>query len=209
MADPDQRAARRKEVTTARRATAAPVVPQTAQPPNWLAQLGQMLQQNQQQPQMPVQQMAPMPVYTPPPMAAPDLSPEEIAYFDTLGTRLNSTYEDQMAQNLFQQGNLNLDQNITMRDLEARFDRQREQLPGGYQRRGLMNSGIYQQGLSDYATQRTNATTDQNLRYQRGLSGLQNQAASYTKQHSLGTAENAAMRQARRAGKAAALRAVL
>lgn len=142
------------------------------------------------------------------PMVAPDLSPEEVAYFDSLETRLNDQYGGAAANNLFQQGNLGIQHGITERDLNARFDQMREQLPGQYQKRGIMNSGIYGQGLSNYATQRTNATTDLAGQYQRGLTGLQNQYAQLGTTHTTNLGTTRAQRNARKNAVASTIRGI-
>lgn len=42
-------------------------------------------------------------------------------------------------------------------DLGRQYDQQREQLPGGFAHRGLLNSGIYGAALQNYGTNRVNA----------------------------------------------------
>ena len=56
--------------------------------------------------------------------------------------------------------------------LNRQYDQMRERLPGGYAKRGLLNSGLYHQGLTDYGTQRGQATSDMTQKYQQAFGDL-------------------------------------
>jgi len=155
---------------------------------------------------------APMPAapaFSPMSYVVPDLGPEEIAYFDSLQSRLNNQYGQGAAQNLFQQSMLQSEQGVREQDLGRRFDQMREKLPAGFQQRGLMNSGVYQQGLTDYGTERTNAFADLQRGFQNQMGGLQQAYAQMGSTYSTGMSDVESQRTARRRGKAAALRSVM
>jgi hypothetical protein len=139
---------------------------------------------------------------------APDLTPEEVAYFDTLQTRMNEDYAQGAATNAYQQGILQSEHGAQVGDYNRRFDRMREQLPGQYQRRGLMNSGIYQQGLTDYATDRTFGMADLERRYQAQMGGLQMAGSQLYGKHQTGLATNETQKNARRQTVASTLRMI-
>lgn len=142
------------------------------------------------------------------PLVAPDLGPEDIAYFDSLQSRANQIYGHETANNLYQQGILESEKGIRERDLNTQFDQMRERLPGQYQNRNLMNSGVYSAGLSDYATQRTNTFADLNRRFQNQMGGLQNAYQQLGQVHGTTMSDIDARRTARRNTIASTIRAV-
>jgi hypothetical protein len=186
---------------------AVPVVqPQAAVDPNlqYIQTLIDMLGGSQYQAPAP----PPIPKVPEMPLVAPDLGPEDIAYFDSLMSRANQVYNQESDNNLYQQGIVQSEHGITQRDLQDRLKKTREQLPGQYQRRGLMNSGVYQQGLTDYATVATNATSDLERRFQNQMGGLQNAYKQLGETHGMTTSDIEARRTARRNTIASTLRAV-
>lgn len=142
------------------------------------------------------------------PLVPPDLGPEDIAYFDSLMSRANQVHGQESANNLYQQGILESEKGIQERDLNTRFDQMRERLPGQYQNRNLMNSGVYSAGLGDYATQRTNTFSDLNRRFQSQMGGLQNAYQQLSQTHGSTISDIEARRTARRNTIASTLRAV-
>ena len=139
----------------------------------------------------------------------PDLGPEDIAWFDSLATRLNDTYGRGVSANQYQQTQLASEQGIREQDLGRRFDQIRERLPGGFQKRGLLNSGIYQAGLGEYATDRTNATSDLQRQFQNQMFGLQNRLGEMETAYHTGMGDLNFQKTARRHAKASTLRTVL
>lgn len=103
------------------------------------------------------------------------IDPVEQQAWDNRRSRARSTFETTAAQNEFRRGNILQNQGLDTASLARRFDRMREQLPGGYARRGLLNSGIYKQGLTRYAQDRQSAQSDLFARYQQMLGDLAHQ----------------------------------
>lgn len=195
---------RANEMKESGRPAAPPVTPVQQKPVDPFLQYMQMLQSTQMQaPAIPA-------IPTPPPMplVPPDLGPEDIAYFDSLMSRANQVYDQEAGNNLYQQGILQSEKGITEQDLGRRFDQMRERLPGQYQNRGLMNSGVYQQGLSDYATERTNQFADLNRRFQGQMGGLQRAYQQLGATHGMTTADINSKRIARKNAIASTIRAV-
>ena len=166
-------------------------------------QLAFMQQFQAPTPQPTIQTPYAAPVYT-----NPELDPTEVAYYDSLASRLNSTFDQSMAANQLQQTQLSTENDIRMEDLTRRFEQVRDKLPGGFAKRGILNSGIYNNALTEYGTDRSNAFSDMSRQFNNQMAGLQQQAAQLgqTKQTGLGDVE--VQRAARRNAKAAILRAV-
>lgn len=100
------------------------------------------------------------------------IDPIEQEAWDNRRSRARSTFETTSAQNEFRRSNILQNQGLDTASLARRFDRMREQLPGGYARRGLLNSGIYGQGLKRYGEDRQSAQTNLYARYQQMLGDL-------------------------------------
>lgn len=170
----------------------------------YLQMLSQMLGGTQQAaPAMPAIPQVPQM-----PLVQPDLGPEDIAYYDSMMSRLNQTYGQESENNLYQQGMLKSEQGVRAQDLGHKFDMMREQLPGGYQRRGLMNSGVYQAGLGEYGLQRTNATTDMERGFNNQMGGLQRAYQQMGATYSAGLSDIEARKTARRNAIASTIRTV-
>lgn len=142
-------------------------------------------------------------------MATPGLSPEDINYFNTTRRRLNLNYQQGSAQNAFQRGNLQQNQTADLDSLTNRYNRMREQLPGGFAQRGLLNSGIYHQGLQNYAQDRQTAFDALNRQYGQALGGLTLAQQQLDQQNNGGLQDIESQEQARRQAIAAALRSAL
>lgn len=200
----------RTTVAPAQQPVAPPVVPPTVVPPvvDPNLQYLQMLQQMLGATQVAAPPLPQIPQVPEMPIVAPDLGPEDIAYFDSLMSRANQVYGQESANNLYQQGMIESEKGITERDLATRFDQMREKLPGQYQNRNLMNSGIYSAGLGDYATQRTNTFADLNRRFQNQMGGLQNAYQQLGQTHGATMSDIEARKTARRNTIASTLRAV-
>lgn len=111
------------------------------------------------------------------------LTPDEINAYDTRQNALRLTYGQQMARNEYGSTQAGLDKNLGDQALTQKWDRYRNQLPGGYQKRGLANSGIYQQGLQNYAQDRLMGFQGLQRTYDRQVGdinlGQQEQEGSY------------------------------
>lgn len=116
------------------------------------------------------------------------LDPAEVAAYANRRTRATNQYQIQQAQNSYNRGTTGANQATSTRNLTTQFDKMRTNLPGQYARRGLLNSGIYAQGLQDYGTGRTSAFGDLAQRYQQqfGQFDLNDQAASVNYNDTIG-----------------------
>jgi hypothetical protein len=85
---------------------------------------------------------------------ADDLDPARKQYYKNLEDNADNTFKQGTAQLDFakrqQQNQYAFDQG----QLASKWDAMRQKLPGEYAGRGLLNSGIYMQGLQDYGRQR-------------------------------------------------------
>lgn len=75
----------------------------------------------------------------------------------------NEQYRTNLAGNAYQRSGVAQDYANRFRDMTTQFTKQREQLPYGYNARGLLGSGIWRQGLQDFSQQRLRASGDLRL----------------------------------------------
>lgn len=103
---------------------------------------------------------------------SPTVTPaEEQSLFQQRATN-RTRYLRGIAQNNYQYGQAKLDRSKQLQKFGISWGRSREALPGQFQGRGLMNSGIYQDALQNYGIDRQMAADDLTSQYQRQLSGL-------------------------------------
>lgn len=110
--------------------------------------------------------------HTPLPAAAsilPDLSPEEVNYFDTAKRRATQGYGHGIAQDQFSQGNELQQHNLALQSLTRRYNEIRNRLPGSFIKRGVGQSGIAQGGYKDFNADRQQAFFQQNLAQQQNV----------------------------------------
>lgn len=122
---------------------------------------------------------------------------------------VRSTYEQALARSTYAKSMLDIDQSNTLAALEKNWFNARQQLPGAYAARGLLNSGVYKKALADFASEKQTAfdMTRFNYQKQRGAYDIEQQNA----QNEFNT-QNAAIeaeRAARRNQMAAQLQAVM
>ena len=108
----------------------------------------------------------------------------------------------------YQQGNAVQNYGISRDNLVRQFDQMRQSLPYQYNSRGLMNSGIYQQGLSNYADNRVRGLNQFDTQHQQNMAGfgLQRQGLEGAYKTSMDNATR--LEQARRAQTAAQIKAI-
>jgi hypothetical protein len=94
------------------------------------------------------------------------MSPEEIASFQARRQGVRQRYAAQGARRMFDQGQAQMQFDRGMSRLNTGWDRRRESLPNDFLRRGMMNSGVYQRGLQNYAGDRQNDVADQITAFQ-------------------------------------------
>lgn len=92
-----------------------------------------------------------------------ELKPIENQWFRSQRNRAKQAYELGTQQNKYEKGLWNKQQTWTRDDLVRQFNRQRETLANPYNRRGMMNSGMYQQGLLRHYQDRGRALDRQSL----------------------------------------------
>ncbi len=100
------------------------------------------------------------------------IDPAEQAAYDNQRRRATDTFQFGQSRYAAQRGNIQQNQGLDTNRLARRFDRMRESLPGGYARRGLLNSGLYKRGLTDMGLDRQAAFSDLTAKYQQMLSNL-------------------------------------
>ena len=82
---------------------------------------------------------------------------QEQVGFDRQRDAIDYSYQTGRARNAAATSQLDLDQGLAVRRLERDFGRARQQLPGSYAGRGLLNSGFYKRGLQDFGTSQVDA----------------------------------------------------
>jgi len=137
------------------------------------------------------------------------MSPEEIAAYESRRAALRGQYAASQAQNTYNQGLARIGYTTGSRDLTRQFDQMRQRLPGGYAKRGLLNSGIYKQGLENYGVERANSFGDLQQRLQSALGQFTIDQQSSSANYGTGLAQIATEEAARRAALAAQLKAVM
>lgn len=85
------------------------------------------------------------------------LDPEDYTRFRTAKWRINDTYALGRQQNTHERNSLTNERSRSLQELARQFTQQRDGLAGGFAKRGLMNSGIWQKQLSDFNTHRNMA----------------------------------------------------
>lgn len=85
------------------------------------------------------------------------LNPDDYTHYQVQRRRINDTYNLGLPQNKWQRSLVRNEYARDKGDLSRQFAEMREQLPGGYAGRGLLNSGIYHRGLADLAGDRSRA----------------------------------------------------
>ena len=93
-------------------------------------------------------------------MASSLLNPDEVGYFNTARRRVTDSYGIGQAQNAYQRDTAASAFARSQGTLMQRYAQMRDRLPYGYAKRGLLNSGIYQKGLADFAQQKNQAIGD-------------------------------------------------
>lgn len=137
------------------------------------------------------------------------LSPEEQNQFNVRRMQAGASLGNQRAQIEFNRANAQGNKAAETSSLTQRFNRMRQQLPGQFNARGVLTSGIYGQGLKDYSLDRTRAFSDLGRKYQQMLSGYGIQQQQAESGYGLQMADIAAQEAMRRAQIAASLRGLI
>lgn len=120
-------------------------------------------------------------------MATAYLNPQEQDYFAANKRRINDTYFLNQQQNQYQQGVAGNNYAINQGNLIDQFAQLRNQIPGNFIHRGLINSGLYGQGLGQFAKNRASALGNLASQYQQQLGGfnLANSQLGYSQSNGL------------------------
>lgn len=102
----------------------------------------------------------------------PQLSPFDIASFRTRRTALRNDYRRGVAANNLAMGDATAQYNNDYQGLLQNYTTQRNQLPGSYANRGLLNSGIYREGLGQHYADRATGFGNLNMGLQSQLGQL-------------------------------------
>jgi hypothetical protein len=86
-----------------------------------------------------------------------DLLPTETAYYRTQQNRIDRTADLSRQQNRYDQSVWQAQSGWERADLIDRLARQRSSLPSSFTKRGMMNSGLWQNQLKDFVGQRSQA----------------------------------------------------
>lgn len=100
------------------------------------------------------------------------LPPEEQNSYSNRRRQATTTYGQRRAQSEFDRSGVQANQGIDVRNLAQRFDEMRRNLPGSFNRRGMLNSGLFAQGMQDYGSQRLQQAGDLQRRFQQMLGNL-------------------------------------
>lgn len=107
---------------------------------------------------------------------APDpkglLNPEDYQYYRSQRQRVRDTYNLSTAQNAHEQKVVRNELSRQLGDYARKFQRSREGLHGRAIRGGLMNSGIWQRQLANFASDRAQAMSNVRGRADDSLGGL-------------------------------------
>jgi hypothetical protein len=89
-----------------------------------------------------------------------DFGPEVAAYFSTTRRRVNDTHQMGLSQNQFQREGVKNAYGRSRANLVRQYAQLANRLPGAYNRRGLLNSGIYQRAQADFSKDRQRSYAD-------------------------------------------------
>lgn len=98
-----------------------------------------------------------------------DLSPWEIAAYDTRRAAAKAQHMGDLALINYRKSMLGIQNQFDTDSLNRQWFDYRQQLPGSYNARGLLNSGIYKNALSKYATERQSSFDQLRFNYQRQI----------------------------------------
>lgn len=90
--------------------------------------------------------------------ASGQLLPTELQYWNAAKQRVNRAYDMGTGQNKHDRGLAQYQYDWDRQDMLKRLADQRNAIPGQFNRRGMMNSGLYQRGLADYTRDSTRST---------------------------------------------------
>lgn len=137
------------------------------------------------------------------------LEPTDINRYNTAASNSRAQYARKIARGTYDMGQLNQDYNLGRAQLGQQWDEARRDLPGAFVKRGVFNSGIYQQGLQDYAQKRLGSFQQLGRQHQKQYGGLLQDMIGAETDLSTQLGQISADKEARRAQLAAAIKGIL
>lgn len=137
------------------------------------------------------------------------LSPWEIAAYQTRQDQASTAYQNALAQNTYQRSMLGIANQRNRDRLGQQWEGYRNHLPGSFAGRGLLNSGIYKQALTDYANNRQRSFDDLDFSYTTQLGQFDLDKTGVTNTYNTSIAGIEAERAARRAQLASEIRGIM
>lgn len=134
------------------------------------------------------------------------IDPFQLVQYNNAGNSLRTQYGNSSARNTYGQAMLGIQHQRAQDKLGQQFFDYRQQLPGGFAGRGLLQSGLYKHALEQYSQRKLQGQQDLNLDYQSQLGGLQVDQLGTENTLNSGLSSIEAEKQARRAQLAAQLR---
>lgn len=127
------------------------------------------------------------------------MSPEELNAYAVRRQQANTLYSRQRSNLDYQRGNSEQDRGIGNARIGYSWDQAFKKLPGAFARRGILRSGLYNKGYSDYNYNRENADFDFNRQANRRMEGYQNQQDDYEAGRTMGLTQIDSEQNARQA----------
>lgn len=94
------------------------------------------------------------------------MTPEEIAAFQNQRAGIRNRYGRTLSRNAYARGSNEQTFQRQMQQFNTAWDRSREKVPSQFAARGMLESGLYQRGLQDYAVSRQQNLADQIAAFQ-------------------------------------------
>lgn len=136
------------------------------------------------------------------------LDPAQVNYLRTAKRRIRDNYGLNVAQNAYSEKTLRNQYARGRGNLKREFGQARVKLPTTYAKGGLLNSGLYQNAISQFGQQRTAAYGDLQGQFDDELSGLRLAKTQLEQVQRSGLNDIEQEEAARRAALAASLRGV-
>lgn len=131
----------------------------------------------------------------------------DLAAYAGQRSSLQDAYKQGLARLDYQQGAADQNYATGRGNLVRQYDQMRQKLPYRYNARGLMNSGVYQQGLQDYGDARLRSLNEYQQRYQQQQGDYALQKNQVNSSYRTGMSNVDQLEKARRAQLAAQIKA--
>ena len=139
-------------------------------------------------------------------MAYDPLDPFTLVQYGNQAQQLRRQYGQGLARNDYSKAQLGIRHQMAQDDLGQQFFDYRQQLPGGFAGRGLLNSGLYKHALEQYSSRKLQGQNKLQFEYSSQLGDLGLNRLGLEETYSGGLSDLEAEKQARRAQLAAQLR---